>query len=100
MPCIGLVAIWSCYVYCGIIGTISSANKFTGAFGIYIQVSITKMPSESTVCSLKKQPDTFAGMIIQVDGNGCPVFTPYGGIASWIWRFIKTRKNVSIGNKS
>ena len=39
-------------------------------------------------------------MIIQVNGNGRPIFAPDRGITSWIGRFIKTRENVAIRNKS
>src|SRR5688572_10834054 len=58
------------------------------------------MAPESAVTCLKKQPDSFPRMIIQVNGHGSPIFAPNRGVAPGSGRFKKTREKGAVRNKS
>src|SRR4029079_2449381 len=100
IPCIILIAVRSNNIYSGIIGTILCTNKFICAFGVNIDIGISKMSSESAVCSFKKKPDRFTCHAIQANGHRGPILKPNRRVTAWIGRCKETGKEGSIRNES
>jgi hypothetical protein len=81
----------SSHVNEGVIRAISSSNKLTAAFRIYIYIGISKVAGKCAICCFKKELDSFTRIVIKVYTYCRPIFTQIFVVSCWVGERKKTR---------